>query len=94
MNEILKILLPLLFGFLSGYFIQKLRNRPQLITHRCRCSNEDVYAYFGSNNKPSSPACPFLEKEGEICMLPTDKAIDKWVRNLHKGKCYLAQWSK
>lgn len=91
--EILKIVLPIVFGFFSGYYIQKLRNRPQIITHRCRISNEDVYAYFGSNNKPSSPACPFL-MEGETCMLPTDKTINKWVRDLHKGKCYFALLGK
>ena len=107
--KVIEVGLPLIFGFISGYWIQKLKNRPRVITHNCRISGKDVYTYFDSSNKSSRPSCPFLSISGDCdflkskeyprtLMISPTTAMDigeaERLLKLHEGKCYLVQWNK
>ncbi|MDP2910071.1 MAG: hypothetical protein Q8N69_03320 [bacterium] len=92
--EIIKTIMPLIFGLFFGIYIQKLRNRPQIITHGCRISDKSVYAYFNSDNKPSNPARPYLLENGN-CNYPAGvDPIKKQMLSNKNYKCYLAFWDK
>lgn len=98
--EIIKIGVPAtitgVIGLLSGYHIQKLKNRPKITTHGCRISGDSVYTYFDSTNKPSKPACPYLSKNGD-CKYPVNPKINvlrRAILETNNGKCYIAMWSE
>lgn len=92
--EIIKIATPLAVGFLAGYCIQKLKNRPEITTHGCRVSGQQVYTYFCSNNKPSCPVCPHLLEDGK-CNYPINAdPVKKQMLSNKSGKCYLLFWKK
>ena len=95
--EIIVYIFGIIVSFLVGYFLQKLKNRPQPISHKCRLAEIDVYTYFDSSNKPSKPACILLTPEGDCKLLKGESNIDPAIKeslSFHKGKCYLAQWNK
>lgn len=80
-------------GFISGYYIQKLRNRPEITTHGCRILDKQVYTYFQSDNNPSKPACSYLSKEGNCQFVPDNEEKKRILKN-QGGKCYIAKWNQ
>lgn len=62
-----------IFGLIAGIYIQRKKNRPEVVTHGCRILGQDVYTYFDPDNNTSEPACPYLLKGGKCDFKPTDK---------------------
>lgn len=96
-REIIKGIFFVLGGGIFGYFIQKLKNRPQITTHGCRISDLDVYTYFDSKNKSSNPACPYLSLEGKCQFKPFDEKKEEKEKMLEiqNNKCYfISCWKK
>lgn len=95
--EIIKGLFFVLGGGILGYFIQKLKNRPQITTHRCRISDLDVYTYFDSKNKSSNPACPYLSPKGNCQFKPAGekKEEKEQMLEIQGSRCYfISCWKK
>jgi hypothetical protein len=97
--ELIKIIVPvitLIIGFFTGSKLQKLKNRPEPLSHRCSVSNDNIYTYFDSNNKPSKPACILLTPEGNCKLLEKQFSVNPSLKSAMDSriKCYLAEWNK
>jgi hypothetical protein len=93
-KEIIRGVSFVLGGGILGYFIQKLKNRPQITPHGCRVSGLDVYTYFDSENQSSNPACPYLSPEGNCQFKPSDEKTKEMLKS-QKDKCYfISCWKK
>ncbi|MFH1822515.1 MAG: hypothetical protein ABH830_02325 [Patescibacteria group bacterium] len=100
--EILFRIIEIILAGVVGFLIQLLRNRPKITTHNCRISGKDVYTYFGSDNKPSRPACPylingrcgFLAVVSNLNLPDSEKLVIQKITAFQNQKCYLAEWNK